>query len=181
MRKLSAWFIKKVLVYLYIPWKRKVSAQELHEFRNEDYAAYALLTFTPWCLSNWGIKGKYKHMEIIVGPDTMCSARRDGFLARAVHYVLERSSKYAILRLRNVTEEQRHAIANLAIKYSKENIRYDFELSLKSTDSWYCTEAATAIVKEIIPSIKFEYGKMIHPEEIYEDKVNWEIVKEVEV
>ncbi len=175
MKKLIAWLIKNVFANFYFPWERTVLKEELDYFISMDCKAYVILTYTPYQLANLGITGKYKHAELVVGPHTACSARTDGYKRKNIKDVLKTAKKYAILRPRMVSNVDRKKIADWAIEKSDDGIRYDFELDLKSSDAWYCTESINIAFKANIDR-NFSYGKMIYPDELLHDKTYWEVV-----
>jgi len=178
MRSVLAWMIKHWFTKLYIPWSREASKQELVHFEHSPYRAYVVLTYTPWALSNYFIKGKYKHAELVVGPHNMVGARTDGYKMRTIKHVLGLTKRYAILEPVNCSAQQRNLVANYAVDKSDDNIRYDFEMDLKTSDALYCTEAVCRAYNEAIGRT-FTYGKLILPDELLEDKKNWKVVKEV--
>ncbi len=179
MRKLFAWIIEHIITKIHFPYERELSVEELHFFRMENLRGCVLLTHTPYQLSNWGIKGKYSHCEIIVNDDYIAGATTSGVDLHLISSLLKKSNSWAVLMPRDVDVMNRGLVVVEAVAQTEKSIDYDYEFK-PDNKKFYCSEFVMYVYKKAVGSI-IDYGKLIHPQELFDDKKSWITIKEYEV
>ncbi len=178
MRKVLAWLIEHIIGKIGIPWSREVDESELWFFRCSNLDAHILACHTPYQLSNLGINGEYKHIELITGPDNSVGAMGDGVNYHELRKILSKCDKYAVLEPISLNLQERKQVVKLAIDISDDNIEYDFEIK-RGNKEIYCSELIVILFNKVKAGL-FNYGKIIQPNELVLDKKNFKIIKTYE-
>jgi len=131
---------------------------------SKDQTCRVILTKTDWCLSNLGIKGFWKHAGIFDGNTVLEAKTKDGFVATPYYNFLSNKDHYIILELKNITEAQKKAI----IKTARSLLGTPYDTGFKDgEEEVYCSEAVYFSIAKHVPSFKFDYGRIIEPQELY--------------
>ncbi len=168
MRKLFAWIIEHIIAKIHIPFSRKLSPEEMDFFRMENLRGCILLTYTPYQLSNWGIKGEYTHCELIVNDDYCAGATTSGVDLHLISNTIKKASRYAVLMPKELDVQERGKLVIEAVAQTELDIEYDYEFT-PNNKKFYCSEFIIFLCKKTLNYI-LDYGKYIHPFEFKEDK-----------
>jgi len=157
-------------------YEREIKEDIYETLFKKDLEGCIILTHTPWQLSNLFILGKYKHSEIFVTELHTIGAETSGVNKKHIIKLLKKVDKYAILKPKFATEEDKReamAAAELMI-----GLPYDFEFELDNK-GMYCSELIWKCYTQATDRIP-NYGKYLYPAEFLEDNESWEVIFEYE-
>lgn len=113
-----------------------------------------ILTRTNGELTTLLIPGQYKHAAVYVGAGTAVEAISPSVTTNSLIDVLMRSDSFAIMRLKDCTDEEGRAISFKA--YQQIGKEYDFGLKILDESSMYCSE----VIYRCVDSVRKGYVEL---------------------
>lgn len=167
-------FFSKLIMNIGIPYKREIHCGELEQFRKVNYQGYGLLCHTPWRLSNLFIRGKYKYIALITGPDHCVGTGPDGIQKIELKKVLEKCDRYIIISSMSAEMEDRRKVASYGLRLvgHLEHIKTSISIS----DMALYNAEAFAHCFDFVTGFKNFCTSYETPIAILEDRKNWIIV-----
>lgn len=156
-----------------IPYKRKVSTQEIESF--STFGNYIILTKQKWCLTNLFIKGKYKHAGIINQACThIVEATTHGVRQTNLADFLSSKHNYLVFRPYRITQRERMLIEGSMYKYIGRP--YDW-LFFWEDSSLYCSELVATVFNIIRPNFFNVNNRIIQPTELLDTEIEIMVCK----
>lgn len=138
LHKLTA-IIGKSIGYIYSPFSRKsIHFADVEESLKLLLPGDFIIIRTRGELSTLVIPGFYKHAAIYVGGGKIIDATKVGVSERYLADLLMETDNFALLRVPNLTEDQRSIICSYA--HSMIGTPYDFEVNINTKSAIFCSE-----------------------------------------
>jgi hypothetical protein len=176
MKKLKAWFVQaivRVFGNIQIFWQPmflilwgethyNLKGPEMRQVMNKLEVGDILLRKHDRYISSWFIPGFYKHAAIFVGKNKIIHATTHDIFEEDILTFL-RCDSVAILRIKNLTEEEK----NKAIDLARDMIGkgYDFDFGKSKDGKYYCTSLVRWCYPNRFKSLKDE--ETIKPQDFF--------------
>ena len=160
--KIIKFFVKIIGFFCFYP-NKKMDAQEREFFYGQDLTGCAILSRTDFCLSNLGIKGKYKHSGII-NRNEVIEATTSGVHRTPIDTFLHDKSHYVVLYKKFSNPD----MALMAVNFAEKAIGLDYDFIFEHNDEkFYCSELVHDSFKHADKGFNLSPGKVIEPMELY--------------
>jgi len=176
------WLVARGTGWIHAPWTHKITSYEdVLRLYGTIKVGDIILTRTRGEMSTLTIPGQWKHSAIYIGDKKILHAISPCVTKAYLADLIMKTDYFAVMRMKDMTEEEGKAIAGYALKYLGRD--YDFGLQIWDEDEMYCSEIvfhSVNSVRENYIELRYRMGyPTFTPNDNYKARKKFDLITEL--